>query len=134
MSALARVGSAIAQWFYRDTCCVRGQFTGADGSVGTIKFKGLATITRSGEGTYVFKLLQSDGTTVLKGYHLKSFHIFAINPTSTDGLGKGAYIVTDDSINTAGTINFTTFNAAGNAADVIAVAKVAVEVSVEAAS
>lgn len=134
MSAFAKVGSVIAQWFYLNTGCIRGQFTGADGSVGTIKFKGLATITRSGEGTYVFKLLQSDGTTALKGYHLKSFHIFAINPTATDGLGLGGYAITADALNASGTINFTTFNNAGNAADVIAVAKMAVEVSTEAAS
>lgn len=134
MSALRRVGSVIAQFFYRETAFVRGQFTGADGSVGTILFKGLATITRSGEGTYVFKLLGDDGVSARLGYHLKSFHIFAINPTSTDGLGVGGYKITADAINASGTINFTTFNAAGTAADVIAVAKMGVELATEGAS
>jgi hypothetical protein len=135
MASLARVASAIAFWFYRDTMQVRGQFTGANGSVGTILFKGLATVTRTGEGTYVFKLLAADGTSALKGFHLKNFNIFSIASSTADGLSGGMdWQITADAINAAGTINFTAFNAAGAAADIIAVAKMAVEISMEAAS
>lgn len=132
---LRRVGSVIATWFYRDTAHVRGQFTGVDNSANTtIQFKGLATVARTGEGTYTFTLLSDDGVSARKGYHLKSFHIFAINPTVTDGLGNGGYRITADAINASGTLNFTTYNNAATAADIVGVAKVAVELSLEAAS
>lgn len=130
---LNRVGNAIAFWFYRDTVMLRGQFTGANGSVGTIRFKGLATVTRTGEGTYQLKLLQADGTTALKGYHLKNFNVVGIAPADADGL-SGGWRITADAINASGTIDFTTYNLATAAADVIGVAKMAVELSVEAAS
>lgn len=135
MSALRRVGNVIAQYFYRDTCQVRGQFTGVNNSANTtIQFKGLGTVARTGEGTYVFTLFGDDGVSARKGYHLKNFNIVAINPVITDGLGSGDYAITADAINSAGTLNFTTFNQAGSAADVIGIAKLAIEISTEAAS
>ena len=133
MAGLARVGSSVAFNYYANTSFVRGQFTGANGSVGTIKFKGLATITRTGEGAYTFKLLANDGTSALKGFHLKAFNLNAINPADADG-GSGRTIITADALNASGTIDFKTYNQAGVAADVIAVAKLDVEISTEAAS
>ena len=135
MSALAKVGNIVAQWFYKDTCQVRGQFTGVATSPNTtIQFKKLATVARTGVGTYVFTLLQADGVTALKGYHLKRFYIFGINPNSANGLADGGFCITADAINASGTVNFTTFNLAGSAADIVGVAKMDVEISTEAAS
>lgn len=131
--ALRRIGNAIASWFYRDTQMVRGQFTGANGSVGTILFKGLATITYSAEGVYIFKLLAADGTSALKGYHLKNFQLIPFAPATTDGL-SGPWEVTTDAINASGTITFTTRNQAFAAADVIGLCKVAIELAIEGAS
>jgi hypothetical protein len=133
---LRRVGGIVANWFYNNTCQIRGQFTGVNNSANTgIKFKGLATVARTGEGTYTFTLLADDGVTALKGFHLKDFNIFVISPTATDGLGIGCnWIITADSLNASGTINFTTFNNAGAAADIIGLAKMAVEISTEAAA
>jgi hypothetical protein len=130
---LNKVGHIGSFEYYRDVCQLRGQFTGANGSVGTIQFKGMATITRTGEGTYVLKVLAADGVSALKGMHVKNFNIWAINPNTADGL-SGPTLVTADAMSTAGTLNFTTQNAALAAADIIAIAKMAIELSPEAPS
>ena len=134
MAGLARVASAVAQFFYRDSCFIRGQFTGNNNAANTlIKVNGLATVARTGEGTYTFTLLANDGVTALKGFHLKDFRLTCINPNAADG-GSGTVIITADALNASGTINFTTNHAAGAAADILVVAKLAVEISPEAAS
>jgi hypothetical protein len=132
--ALRRVGNAIAQWFFRDTQQVRGKFTGANGSVGTILFKGLATISRSGEGVYVLTVLAADGTSGLKGYHIKALDFTFVAPAAADGGSGPKPEITTDALNSAGTITFTTRNLAGTAADVIGVCFVDLEISPEAAS
>lgn len=134
MASLARTGSTVAFHFYANTCFIRGQFTGNNNAANTlIKFKGLATVARTGEGLYTFTLLQADGVTPLKGMHLKAFNLNAINPADADG-GSGRTIITADAINASGTINFKTYNQAGVAADLLVVAKLDVELSTEAAS
>jgi hypothetical protein len=133
MASLRRVGNMIAQWFYRDTCHVRGEFTGANGSVGSIKFKGLATVTYVGEGVYDIKLLANDGTSALKGFHIKSVALVPVAPATTDGL-SGPWAITTDTMNSAGVVRVTTKNEAFAAADIIGVCKVAIELSPEAAS
>lgn len=134
MASLAKVASGVGQFYYRDTCFVRGQFTGNNGAANTlIKFKGLATVARTGEGTYTFTLLAADGVAALKGMHLKAFDLNAINPADADG-GSGRTIITADALFASGTISFKTYNQAGAAADVLVVAKLDVEISPEAAS
>lgn len=134
MASLARTGSPVAQFYYRDSCFIRGQFTGNNGAANTlIKFKGLATVARTGEGTYTFTLLAADGVSALKGMHLKAFNLNALNPADADG-GSGRTIITADAINASGTISFKTYNQAGVAADLLVVAKLDVELSPEAAS
>jgi hypothetical protein len=133
MPALRRVLQPMARFLYRDTVFIHGQFTASAGAVATILFKGVATVTYSAAGTYVIKLLQDDGVTALKGYHLKSFHVFAVAPVLTDGLGSGDYAISADALNSAGTITFKTMTNAGAVADAIAVVKVALQISTEAA-
>jgi hypothetical protein len=134
MPGLRRVLQTLARFLYRDVVFIHGQFTASAGAVATVLFKGCATITYSAAGTYVLKLLQDDGVTALKGYHLKSFHAFAIAPVLTDGLGSGDYAISVDSLNSAGTITFRTMTNAGAVADAIAVVKISMEISPEAAA
>lgn len=131
--SLRRVGTTVAQFFFRDTAFVRGQFTGANGSVGTILFKGLGVIARTGEGVYTFTLLADDGTSGRKGYHIRNLVFTYVAPNSADG-GSGQTEITTDSMNATGVLTFTTRNLAGTAADVIGLCKMAIELSTEAAS
>lgn len=133
MATLRRTSNPMAQHYYRDTNFVRGQFTGANGSVGTILFKGLGAIARTGEGVYTFTLLQADGVTALKGFHIKNLNFAFVAPNSADG-GSGLTEITTDSMNATGVLTFTTRNLAGTAADVIGLCKMGIELSPEAAS
>lgn len=133
MSALRRVLSTIAFFLFRDTNFIQGEFTGANGSVGTILFKGVATVSRSGEGVYIFKLLQADGSTALLGFKLKSLSMIGVAPAAADGL-SGVTEITTDALNASGTVTFTTRNLAGTAADVIGRCIVSCVISPEAAS
>lgn len=132
--SLRRVGNAVAAWFYRDTQHVRGRFTGANGSVGTILFKGLATIARTGEGVYTLTLLNDDGSSGRKGYHIKALDFTFVAPNAADGGSGPKPEITTDSLNATGVITFTTRNLAGTAADVIGICIVDLEISPEAAS
>lgn len=93
-----------------------GQFTGADGSISGVSFNGEVTVSRSGEGVYLFTFAEG------KGLRLSAMDPTIINPATTDG-GSGRVVVTTDSMTSAGTLSVTTFNQANAAADVIGVAK-----------
>lgn len=132
MAGLRRVLQVVARFLYRDTAFIHGEFTGANGSVGTgNKFKGVAVLTRSGEGVYVLTLVQDDGATALKGYSIKGFNTIAVAPNSADG-GSGTTEITTDALNASGTVTFTTRNLAGAAADVIGRMFIELKVSPEA--
>ncbi len=118
---------------HRDQVGVSGKFTGANGSVGTILAKGNFTILYIAEGVYDIKLLAADGTSALKGFHIKTLNLIPVAPASTDGL-SGPWEITTDGLNANGLIRVTTRNQAFAAADIIGVCFVYLEISPEAAS
>jgi hypothetical protein len=132
--SIRRTAGPVAMWSHQGTVHVRGKFTGANGSVGTILFKGNANITRTGEGAYTYTLLADDGTSGRKGYHIKALNFTFVAPNSADGGSGPKPEITTDSLNSAGTIAFTTRNLAGTAADIIGICFVDLEISTEAAS
>jgi hypothetical protein len=133
MASLRRVASTVAQFFYRDTCFIYGNYTGVNNAAGTGLFKGLVVMARTGEGVYTITLLAADGVTALKGFHLKNLTLIPVAPASTDGL-SGPWEITTDAINASGVITITTRNQAFAAADIIGLVKVALQISPEAAS
>lgn len=135
MPSLRRVLQTLARFLYRDSVFLTGEFTGENGAItaGTVKFKGTATITRSGEGVYVLTLLQENGSSALKGYSLKYFDVIAVAPNAADG-GSGVTEITTDALLASGTVTFTMRNAAAAAADAIGRVLVKAEFAMEANS
>lgn len=93
-----------------------GEFTGANGSISGVKFKGEITVAYSAEGVYIFTFVGTKPT------RLSDFNPTIINPAVADG-GSGRVVITADNLASAGTITVTTFNQANAAADIIGVAK-----------
>lgn len=131
--SLRRVGSAIAQFFYANTAFVRGEFTGAVGSISLVKFKGLMSATWNSTGLVTFTLLANDGVSALKGLHIKNLQIVPLTPTGAT-VGGWTWSLAANNMGTAGTFQIQFQQQSWAAADVVGIVKVAVELSSEAPS
>lgn len=112
------------------------EFTGSAGAVAGVKGKGFFAVTYVGAGLYRLTLLQGQSSSAaLKGMHLKALTFTPIKPAAA-GDGGWTNIMTLNTLNTLGVIEFNTLSniAAAAPADYLGLMKVTVEFSSEAAT